>query len=74
MTSTGRDADWPMTEETVAICEQCGLAVSPYKRADGWVWRHRVTHMFACYDEHGHQLPNCHACVNGTTRVPGYVD
>ncbi len=74
MTSTGRDHDWPSTEETYAICEGCGLAVSPYKTADRWVWRHRATQRFACSDEHGHLLPNLHAHVDGTTHVPGYED
>jgi len=73
MTSIGRNHDWPWTEETYAICEGCGYAISPYETADGWLWRHRVTRRFACSDEHGEILPKL-AHVNGTTRVPGYED
>lgn len=67
MTSTGKHHDWPVDEETVAICEGCGAAVSPYKTADGWVWRHRSTRRFACEGS----APT-HAHVTGTTRVPVY--
>lgn len=69
MTSTGRDHDWPMTEETYAICEGCSFAISPYRTADGWYWRHRATATFICPT-----LAPMHAHVNGTTKVPGYED
>jgi hypothetical protein len=69
MTSMGNDDAWPLCEETVAICEGCGEAISPYQTSKGWVFRHRATRRLTCV------VPSLTvAHVNGTWRVPGYED